>query len=488
MNPGVCLVLTGPTLADCQRQLDAHRPHIDLAEVRADLVDRGEWPHLNDFARRAGLPLILTLRQPRDGGQWTGTDGERRAFFQVASEGAWTWFDLEDDQRLPDLEAAWLARGRKLIVSFHDFTGVPAGWADRMRAVEAPGVVPKVAVLAKSSADFLRFTQEALALPAGERVVLAMGPFGFASRVLAARYASLWTYTSPAGTEAAPGHVDPETLQTLYRFRQQTPTTPVFGIIGNPVFHTKSPIIHNQAFDVMGLPGTYVPFLVDDLKAFFTVADLLGVQGLSCTIPFKEDVLLYLSETSPAVKATGACNTLWREGPRRPWKGDNTDAPGFMAPLVDLLGDELSELRATVVGTGGAARGVVWALRQAGVKVVVLGRTPDKAQALAQDFDAEWAPLGPEARLIVEDHPDLIVQTTSVGMGDSKEDPLEWYEFTGREVTYDIIYTPQWTPFLTRAKAAGCKVLFGHDMLMGQAVGQFRRFTGKELPLDKLDL
>jgi len=486
--PGICLVLTGPRLKDCLKQLQESRHHIDLAELRADLVDRADWDGLNAFSRQAGLPLILTLRQPRDGGKWTGTPADREAFFQAALDGDWTWFDLEDDQRLLALEAQWLGKGRRLVVSFHDFDGVPDGWAARLLAAEGPGITAKAAVFPQSSTDFLKFVTDLQTLPQGDRVALAMGGYGFSSRVLAARLGSRWTYASAPGQTAAPGQTDPQTLAVLYRFREQAPDTPVFGIVGNPVFHTKSPFIHNPALAALGLAGTYVPFLADDLPAFFAVCDRLGVQGLSCTIPFKEDVLLHVAETTAAVKATGACNTLWRQ-PGGPWKGDNTDAPGFMAPLAEKLSGSLEGLRATVVGTGGAARGIVWALKEAGVKVVVLGRTPDKAHSLALDFDVDWAPLGPESRLVVEDHPDLIIQTTSVGMGDTEDqDPLEWYDFTGRELAYDIIYAPRWTKFLTRAKKAGCKILFGEDMLVGQAFGQFRRFTGQDYPKEALKL
>ncbi len=479
--PGICLVLTGPRLEDCRKQLEQSRTFIDLAELRADLVEEKEWPKLNDFSRQAGLPLILTLRQPRDGGQWVGGEDQRRAFFETALKGAWQWFDLEDDQRLPDLEARWIAQGRKLVISFHEFDGVSNGWAARLSAAEGLHCTAKAAVFPQNSDEYQKFVADLLALPPGDRVALAMGGFGFTSRVLAARLGSRWTYASAPGQTAAPGQTDPETLRTLYRFGEQTADTPVYGIVGNPVFHTKSPWIHNPALAALNLPGTYVPFLADNLKAFFDTCDLLDVQGLSCTIPFKEDVLLHLAETSPAVKATGACNTLWRDRKGR-WQGDNTDAPGFMAPLATQVGS-FEGLRATVIGTGGAARGIVWALRQEGVKVVILGRNPEKAQALALDFGAEWAPLGPESRLVVEDHPDILVQTTSVGMGDTEgQDPLEWYEFTGREIAYDIIYAPRWTTFLNRAKASGCKVLFGYDMLLNQAYGQFRRFTGQEYP------
>lgn len=475
------MVLTGPRLADCQAQLDGCRDHIDLAELRADLVDREDWSLLNDFSDRAGVPLILTLRTPHDGGRWCGTDDQRRAFFEAAFDGAWRWLDVEDDQRMPDLESRWLARGRELVVSFHDFDGVPPGWAPRLAAAEGPGITAKAAVFPQSSQEFLRFVEELQALGPGNRVALAMGGFGFPSRVLAARLGSRWTYTSAPGQLAAPGQIDPETLQTLYRFRRQTADTPVYGIVGNPVFHSKSPGIHNPGLGALDLPGVYLPFLVDDLKSFFSLADRLGVVGLSCTIPFKEAVLGFLSARTPAVEAIGACNTLWRE-PGGLWQGDNTDAPGFLVPLNDIL-NHRPGLKATVIGTGGAARGVVWALRSAGVTVLVLGRSLAKAQALAEEFGAEAAVLGPETLPLVERSSDLIVQTTSVGMGEaSGQDPLGWYPFTGRELVYDIIYTPAWTAFLTRAAAAGCRVFFGREMLVGQARGQFLRFTGREYP------
>jgi len=459
-----------------------------MAELRADLVDTASIASLNEFGRSAGLPLILTLRQPQDGGKWTGSSEQRRAFFEGALEGPWTWWDIEDDQRLPDLEERWIALGRKLVVSFHEFDGVSSTWAERLRAARAPHVVTKAAVFPRNSAEFDAFVSTALELPPADHVVLAMGEIGFPSRVLAARFGSLWTYVPPLGSQVAPGQVDAQTLQTRFRFREQTASSPVFGIVGNPVSHSKSPLIHNAGFARLGLEGTYLPFLADDLAVFLKTSNRLGVKGLSCTIPFKEEVILHLKESSTAVKATGACNTLWRNA-RGEWNGDNTDAPGFLAPLLKRFDGEIDGKRVTVIGTGGAARGIVWALKQAGAKVVILGRTPDKTQAVAFDLGVEWAPLGPESRLVVEEHSDVIVQTTSVGMGPQQHlDPLSWYEFSGSELAYDIVYSPRWTPFLTRAKDAGCEVLFGEDMLVGQALGQFRRFTGQDYPLAALPL
>ncbi|MEI8096110.1 MAG: type I 3-dehydroquinate dehydratase [Spirochaetales bacterium] len=493
-RPGICLVLAGPTLEDCRRQLEDNRPWIDLAEVRADKIGREDWPALNDFSREAGLPLVLTLRQPRHGGDWTGSPDAREAFFEQALDGVWAWADVEDDQRMPDWEARWRAAGHELIVSFHELEGLGVGWLERIRRTQATlagtdGVV-KAALMPRSSRDYLTFVQGVLSLPTGRRVLLAMGGVGFTSRVLTARFGSLWTYASPTGNTIAPGQTDPQTLVELYRYRLQTRQTPVYGVVGNPVFHSKSPHIHNPGLAALGLPGTYVPFLADDVQALLRTAELLGVRGLSCTIPHKQAVLPLLESASGAVEAIGAANTLVRTPAG--WRGDNTDARGFLEPLSALQrsihgSGALSAAGVTVIGTGGAARAIVWALAQAGCRVLVLGRDLAKAEALAAEFGVQAAHLGPESLDAVKTHASVLVQTTSVGMGDQEgKDPLPWYEFTGNEIAYDIVYAPQWTSFLERARQAGCQVLFGRQMLDHQAWLQFGLFTGVDYPTAKM--
>jgi len=142
--------------------------------------------------------------------------------------------------------------------------------------------------------------------------------------------------------------------------------TPVFGVIGNPFMHSLSPVIHNRGMAALGIPGVYLPFAVDDLPAFMGAADLLGIHGLSVTVPHKESVIRYLATRDPAVERFGACNTLVRtEGG---WHGTNTDAEGFLAPLRPALaGRALAGVKSCVIGAGGAARAVVAALEYAGM-------------------------------------------------------------------------------------------------------------------------
>ncbi len=477
----LCLVLTGKTLNENRQQLIQYRKWIDMAEVRADLLDRNEWSALNAFSTEFDLDFILTLRKVADGGNWAGDEQERESFFRMALNGRWAYWDLEDNARLPQLEREWLSKGGRLVVSFHDFHGVPPDLAERLSRAQGPATIVKAAVTVHGSADFARFLNLTDLLSPGDHVVLAMGPYGTPSRVLAEKLGNLWTYASVSGLSPSLGHYDPVTLSTLYRFNRLTPQTKLLGIIGNPVHHSKSPAIHNAGMEATAYDGVYVPFLTDDLESFFLIAKKLGIQGFSVTIPFKEKILPYLAQITPAVKAIGACNTVWKEADG--WHGDNTDAQGFLAPLQELWGTDLTGKCATVVGTGGAARSIVWALRNSGAEVLVLGRNASKAEVLATELGASWGPLTPDSLALISTHDDLIVQTTNVGMGDLEgQNPLDWYEFHGGEVAYDIIYVPERTAFIQAAEASGCRILLGKDMLLHQAVAQFLRFTGMPYP------
>jgi 3-dehydroquinate dehydratase/shikimate dehydrogenase len=272
-------------------------------------------------------------------------------------------------------------------------------------------------------------------------------------------------------------------MSTLYRSDQVTGDTKIYGIIGNPVMHTSSPLIHNPAFERVGINAVYVPFLVDDVRSFFKLAERLPVQGFSVTVPHKQHVLPYLGKISREVKLIGSCNTVVKSGSL--WKGLNTDFYGFLSPIEEQL--ERSEIRrALVIGAGGAARSVVWALRNYGCRVTILNRTVDTARQLAQATGSDYGGLG-EASVV--EGCDLVVQTTNVGMSPFEDsDPIPDYRFTGKEIAYDLIYKPKETKFLKRAGEAGSQVVYGIQMLMGQGIRQFEAFTGMQYPEELSDI
>ncbi len=470
----LCLVLNGTTLTEDIELLDRYKDMVDLVEVRADFLAPDELSALDRFPRFLNRPAILTVRRTSDGGVFRGTEAERSALYRQGGRGDWAYVDLETDFTDRELASDLTRRGVRIIRSFHDFSGVPADLVERVRQV-APGEFPKAAVMPRSTGELCRFLEACFRLRHREKIILAMGDYAIATRVLSAKVGSAVSYCS---LPAELGRLDPDVMFSVYRFAEITRRTRLFAVIGNPIAHSFSPYIHNKGYRDLNLDAVYVPFLVDDVGAFFKVARLLGVDGFSVTLPHKSAVLPYLKESDSLSRAVGACNTVVRRG--RGFHGYNTDVLGFLEPLKKYFPDaRFPALRAAVIGAGGAARAAVYALRTAGVRVLILNRTPSKAAALADEFGAEAGPLDREGLRKMEGFSDVIVQTTKVGMEpDIEGDPLSDYEFKGTELVYDLIYTPRLTRLLQRALEKGCKVINGEEMLMAQAHEQFRLFTG----------
>ena len=487
----ICLSLTVPTLEEGLRLIDSRRPFIDMVEVRADSLEPGELAHLPGFPKRAGLPSILTIRRRRDGGLWHGTERQRRGLLAQAVPGGYAYVDLEEDLEDPALAEAVNRAGGRVIRSCHDASGMPDRLAERLgELARRPGEIPKLAVTPRTVGELPPLADAYRRFPGREKILFGMGEFGLFSRILAAKLGSYLTYCCVAGTEqAAPGHLDPRVLVELYRFRKQDRQTFICGVIGNPIAHSRSPEFHNRGYEALGLNGVYLPFLVDDVPAFFHLARILDLRGFSVTIPHKRAVLPHLEERDETLARIGACNTVVRRG-HGLWYGTNTDVQGFLTPLQEQApGLMRPGTRATVIGAGGAARSVVYALCSIGIRPLVLNRTVDKARALAEAFECEWAGLDEEGRSRLHEHAELIVQATAVGMEPNVEaDPLPAYRFCGSEVVYDLVYQPLETVFLGRARAAGCRIVSGLNMLFSQGAAQFKLYTGLDYPRELLDV
>jgi 3-dehydroquinate dehydratase/shikimate dehydrogenase len=485
----ICLSLTATTLEEDLRLLESERGFADLAELRADFLDPAELPHLPSFPKRAGFPVILAIRRGRDGGSWNGEEAERRTLLSRALSGGYAYADLEEDledQALP--EAAKRAKTR-VIRSCYDLAGVPERSTARLRSLaRGPGEIPKLEVMPKSTRDLPALADTYRQLEGVEKILIGVGEFGLFSRILAAKLGSYLTYCSvPGRQKAAAAQLDPRTLVELYRFRKQNRDTFVCGVIGNPIAHSRSPELHNRGYEVLGLNGVYIPFLVDHVPSFFELAEMLDLRGFSVTMPHKRAVLSHLDERDQSLQRIGACNTVVRR--RGGWYGTNTDVEGFLAPLkAQAAGLVGPETRATVIGAGGGARSVVYALSSCGIRPLILNRTVEKARALAEAFGCDSGAMDDEGISRMRENADLIVQATGVGMEpDAEADPLPAYRFTGSEVVYDLVYQPLMTVFLKRAKQAGCRIVSGLTMLFSQGAAQFKHYTGLEFPPEALD-
>ena len=215
-----------------------------------------------------------------------------------------------------------------------------------------------------------------------------MGETGFATRVLSPSFCGLYTYAAPASAEGtAAGQVTAQQMRRLYRIDKLSRQSKVYGVIADPVRHSISPAVHNRAFQARRLDSVYLPFLVSPahLKDFVELADALPIAGFSVTIPHKQKIIRYLDAVDPLARRIGAVNTVWRKAGK--WRGANTDAAGVTVPLSRHLRPAKSSI--LIIGNGGAARGAACALLDAGAKVTLTGRNPDRVRALAKACGAE---------------------------------------------------------------------------------------------------
>lgn len=491
----ICLSLTERRLEDNLEVAKAQADHADCCELRADFLEPEELASLDRFPRLLGKPCILTLRRRCDGGLFDGTDAERAAIFRRCARSGFRWFDFELDFRaeLPVRTGAETGpeKGPRIIRSHHNTTGMDSDLTAIARYLsENENEIPKIAVTPRSTAELFALLDLAAELGSRlktrEKILLGMGEWGFPTRVLPLRFGSSVSYCTAGPVRAAPGHVPPKELDLLYRVRAQSGGTRVYGIIGNPVMHSRSPFIHNAGFAELGLDAVYVPFLTDDPALFLDRAEELGVEGLSVTVPHKRAVISRLDGSGPGVEKVGACNTVVRGDGG--WTGYNYDVAGFLEPLKRIWESTGRKHRkAVVLGAGGAARAAAYALVTEGLEVIVLNRTLEKARALARDIGCRAARLDDEGIDEARSYTELVVQTTSAGMHPREElDPFAPYDFTGDETVYEIIYAPRETRLVRRAEKAGCRVIYGEEMLLEQAYLQFEKFIGRSYPREDL--
>lgn len=479
----ICLCLTADTLEENKRYIEKYRSWTDILELRVDCLGSDQWDKVPEAIASWDLPVILTCRRESDGGFFTAADENlRQQVLWNLLNAPFSFVDLERDLK----EEKWTRKCREnnisIIRSMHDFEGVPAYLSEFLKERDE-GEIVKAAVTIDKAEDYQTFLNILEKGIPENTILLAMGANGFFTRVLAPLIGSYLTYCSASnGPSAAPGHVSPEELCKRYRFRSIDKNTPVMGIIGNPLGHSKSPHIHNQWLQEAGIPGVYMAFPLPEIRILEPLRKWLNLQGLSVTIPYKVEVLDYIDEQSARVKTIGACNTIYKKNGI--WVGENTDAPGFLKPLLDHLDcTDLLGRCITVIGAGGAARGIVYALKEAGAKLLILNRTESKARILAEEFGQQWGPLDESVLGRMEEFRKIIVQTTDAGMHPHEDlDPLGFYLFHGDELVYDIIFNPQVTSLMKRAQKAEATTLGGYPMLVEQARFQFKLFTGKESP------
>ncbi len=475
----ICLTLSGPTIEHNLKEVRDNRPYIDICELRLDLLSPEEVKKAYRFPSLVDIPVILTCRRVLDGGKAKGQERTRRnLLISTLENGNFSYVDIEDDVKKTDVEEKAREKGVKIIRSFHDFEGVPEDIFSHILSLSKRGDIAKIAVTPRSTSDIItlfRINNELRDVP---KIVIGMGEWGVCTRILYKKMGSILTFGCSVKA-IAPGMISVKSLKELYRADRVDDRTGIYGVVGNPVGHSLSPMIHNPGFHRINYNAIYVPFLAESIRSFLMLAELLRMRGFSVTVPFKVDIVKYLGNITREVKQIGSCNTVIRVP--NMWKGTNTDYYGFLAPIENDL-DNGKIKTALVLGAGGAADAICWALTNRGVKVTILNRTVEKAHDLARKSNSQYDSL--ENAKKYEGWADLIVQTTKVGLNSEKDNPIPNFSFTGKEIVYDIIYEPRYTALLKEAEKKGCSLRFGLDMLFSQGKLQFEAFTGYHYPKD----
>jgi 3-dehydroquinate dehydratase/shikimate dehydrogenase len=454
-----------------------------LVEVRLDFLAKA--PDFKRLLENKPCPLIATVRRTQDGGRWSGEESKRQMLIRQATVAGFDWVDVEMDvadeiRRFKDV---------KRIVSYHNLQGVPDDLEqlhERMCGQD-PDVV-KLAVTAKQPSDNLRVLQLIQNSPK-PTVALCMGDLGFPSRLLGAKYGAPFTYAAFNRERIlAPGMPSFDELHNNYFYDLINADTKVYGVIGDPVAHSLSPLIHNAAFRHVGVNAVYLPFRVPpgQLPGFLKDFDRIPVSGYSVTIPHKEAAKEMAVGKDLPVVAIKAANTLVRKDDG--FAAFNTDYPAVretllahLPPSEDGSPARLDVLTALILGAGGVARAAAYALFDAGAEVTVTGRSPERAQHLAAEIgcgSVVW-----EARHGT--HCDLLVNCTPVGMYPHvDESPIHPSFLKPGLKVFDTIYTPENTLLIKEARTRGCHVITGTDMFVRQAALQFTLFTGQPAPFD----
>ena len=451
-----------------------------LLEFRLDYLARPEEgvQVIREFlALYPDAQVLATCRRHQNHGRFNGSIEEEFRILSSAIAAGACAVDVEIESAEIPMARMDLLEGRaSIVVSYHNFEGTPAMDAVMRRMLKVPADVYKIVTTARKPSDNLRVLALAKAYPKTPLVVLAMTEIGFPSRVLSTLLGGRYTYAAPSAAEGtAAGMVGARVLRNLYRIDKVAKTPKIFGVIADPVRHSISPAVHNRALQARRIAGIYLPFLVTALqmKDFFVLADKLPIAGFSVTIPHKQRVIRYLDSVDPLSRRIGAVNTVYRKAGR--WRGTNTDAEGIRVPLEKRL--RLSGASVLVAGNGGSARSAAFTLSDAGARLAITGRNPDRVRALAKICDAE--PLTPEQAC--QRHFDALVHATPLGMWPHTE-ACFFNSVIPADLVFDLVYTPQDTLLLRRAAEQGKAVIHGLEMFLEQAALQFHYFTGESAP------
>jgi 3-dehydroquinate dehydratase / shikimate dehydrogenase len=481
----ICVPIVGSDPADLVEKAETVSRDNPFIEFRLDYLPRPglAFPKIRQFAEtHPHVTVIATCRRVANGGKFKGSIASELDVLRKAAEAGCQLIDLElqTASRLKPPQIEKLRSKGALILSFHDFRRTDKLEQTLSKMSAYPADFYKIAGTARTLYDnisLMNFLEEHR--DRHSLVALCMGEQGIISRVLGVRAGSVFTFGAlNAEDKTAPGQVTAQDLRSTYRIDQVDAATRVYGVVGDPIAHSLSPAIMNAALRRENVNGVFLALHAKSLKDLLACIKEIPIHGLAVTMPYKEAIIPYLDNTDPHTSKIGACNTVVRSQDGKLY-GFNTDTSGVVRPLEQRM--PLNNARVLVLGAGGAARAAVFGLRDRGAQIFIMNRSGEAAQKLARQVKGRALKRADLKKLDF----DVIINATPVGMGNTRESPLNAEEIKAR-IVFDMVYDPAETRLLQLAKERGAEVIQGGEMFVQQAARQFEIWTGKPAPREDM--
>ncbi|MBI2647096.1 shikimate dehydrogenase [Candidatus Woesearchaeota archaeon] len=451
----------------------------NLIELRLDYLKRINFDELKKIIKKCKKPIVITNRKKDEGGFFNGNEKERIEVLKNAIKLNSDYIDIEYSSNKGAIKnIIEKKKNTKIIISYHNFKETPRNIKDIYDNIKKlnPNLI-KIVTNANSTIDnFKIFDLIKTANKEGNKIIaFCMNSYGEFSRILSVILGSKITYASiEKGAESASAQLTLDELSNIYRIKKLNKNTKIFGLIGNPVEHSWSHIIHNTAFDKLNINAVYLKFRVDKLKEFIEYFKKLNIGGFSVTIPHKIDVMKYLDEIDKKAKEISAVNTIVVRNKK--FVGYNTDCDGAIMALKEKI--KLNGKNTVVLGAGGSTRALVYSLKEEEANITILNRTVKKAKVLADYFNCGYGRLNDLNKI---DY-DILINTTPIGMHPDINNSLVPINLIKKNaVVFDIVFNPYKTKLLQDAEKKGCTVIPGIDMLINGAILQFKLWTNKSI-------
>lgn len=483
----ICVAIIGATAAEMLEKASAVVKETPFLEFRLDYLEKpvNALPKIKQFlAANTAATAIATCRREENGGKFTGS---LAAEMEVLCKAASTGFQLVD----LELESAEILKkgelqklrdtGVALIISHHDFSSTKD--LDKVYERIAPfqpdfyKIVPTAKTLS-DNVTLMRFMERMH--EKANIIGICMGDAGIISRVLGVRAGSVFTFAAATqGEETGPGQIAARTLIETYRIDQVDAATKVYGVAGNPIKSSLSPIMMNTAFRRETVNAVYLALQTAKVSDLVNLVREIPIQGLSVTMPHKQEIMAHLEKTDPLSAKIGACNTVLRAQDGKLY-GFNTDVAGIVGPLEKRM--SLRGAKALVLGAGGAARAAVFGLRDKGADVFIFNRTAETAQKLARQSGSKTI----KKEALAKTPFDVLINATPIGMAGQKVSSVIDAKDLNTKLVFDLVYNPLETPLIRMARQQNIPFITGVEMFVQQGARQFEIWTGKPAPEEEM--